>query len=143
MTARHTAQQLGGSSVLDREIQSDFDLVEAVREGLSASALEMALSRGMLSQKESDRLVIPRRPLSYRKKRGERLSTEESDKLARVARTEALAEETFQNKEKARGWLCDANRALGGQRPIDLLETEGGAQLVEQMLLRIAHGVFS
>lgn len=143
MTAQNTARQLGGSDALDREIQSDIDLVEAVREGLPVSALESVLNRGVLSRKEAEHLIIPRRTLSHRKKRGERLSTEESDKLARVARITALAGETFQNEEKARGWLREANRALGGRRPIDLLETEGGARLVEQVLLRIAHGVFS
>ena len=68
---------------------------------------------------------------------------EESDKLARVARAIAQAEETMQDATKAHAWLRRPNRALGGERPLDLLATEGGARLVEQTLGRIAHGVFS
>ena len=106
-------------------------------------ALETAVERGVLSRSEAERLIIPRRTLSHRKRRGESLTTDESDKLARVVRVAALAEETFQNADKAHAWLREPSRALGGERPLDLLETEGGARLVEQVLGRIAHGVFS
>jgi putative toxin-antitoxin system antitoxin component (TIGR02293 family) len=143
MTAEDIASRLGGSDALGRRIEGELDLVNLVREGLPVSALETAIRRGVLSRAEAERLVIPRRTLSHRKRRGEPLTTDESDKLARVVRVAALAEETFQDEEKAHGWLRDPNRALGGERPLDLLETEGGARLVEQVLGRIAHGVFS
>lgn len=38
---------------------------------------------------------------------------------------------------------CKVESELGGERSLDLLETEDGARLVEQILGRIAHGVFS
>ena len=113
------------------------------REGLPVSALETPIRRGVLSRAEAKRLVIPRRTLSHRRRQGEPLTTNESDKLTRVVRVAALGEENVQDEEKAHGWLRDPNRALGGERPLDLLETEGGARLVEQVLGRIAHGVFS
>lgn len=143
MIAEDVARHLGGSDSLGREVESELDLVRLVRSGLPPSALETVIDRGVLTRREAERLIIPRRTLAHRKSRGESLTTDESDKLARVVRVAALAEETFQSEEKAHGWLRDANRALGGERPIDLLETEGGARLVEQILGRIAHGVFS
>lgn len=143
MIAEDVARHLGGRESLGREVESEFDLVRLVRSGLPPSALETVIGRGVLSRREAEQLIVPRRTLSHRKRRGESLTTDESDKLARVVRVAALAEETFQNAEKAHGWLRDPNRALGGERPIDLLETEGGARLVEQILGRIAHGVFS
>lgn len=143
MVAADVARRLGGPETLGRQVKSELDLVDLVRSGLPPSALETAIRQGMLSRKEAEHLVIPRRTLSHRKRRRERLTTDESDKLARVARETALAEETFQNEKKAHGWMRDPNRALGGERPMDLLETEGGARLVEQILGRIAHGVFS
>lgn len=137
------AHRLGGVGALGREVQGELDLVRLVREGLPPKALETVVEGEILSRGEAERLVIPRRTLSHRKRRGESLTTTESDRLLRVVRVAALAEETFQSEEKAHGWLRDANRALGGERPLDLLETEGGARLVEQILGRIAHGVFS
>jgi putative toxin-antitoxin system antitoxin component (TIGR02293 family) len=61
----------------------------------------------------------------------------------RIARIAAVAEETFQNAEKAAAWLRRPNRALGDHKPLDLLITSTGARLVEDVLGRIATGVFS
>ena len=143
MVVEDVVRHLGGHEQLGREVETEFDLVRLVRSGLPPSALEAVIERGMLSRQEAEELIIPRRTLAHRKNRGEPLTTDESDKLARVVRIGALAEETFQNAEKAHAWLRDPNRALGGERPLDLLRTEGGARLVEQTLGRISYGVHS
>ncbi len=41
------------------------------------------------------------------------------------------------------GWLGKANRSLDGQRPLDLLASDAGTRLVENVLGRIEHGVFA
>jgi putative toxin-antitoxin system antitoxin component (TIGR02293 family) len=51
------------------------------------------------------------------------------------------AEETFANAEKARTWLRRQTRVLGGQSPLELLDTDVGARSVEALLGRIAHGI--
>ena len=143
MIVEDVARHLGGAESLGRPVESEMDLVQLVRSGLPPSALETVIDHGVLSSAEAERLIIPRRTLSHRKSRSEPLTTDESDKLTRVVRIAALAEETFQDDQKARTWLRDPNRALGGERPLELLETEGGARLVEQVLGRIGHGVFT
>jgi len=143
MIVEDVAHHLGGPESLGRAVETEFDLVRLVRSGLPLAAIDTVIAHGVLSRSEVEQLIIPRRTLQHRKQRGEPLTTDESDKLARVVRVAALAEDTFQSDDKAHGWLRDPNRALGGERPIDLLETEGGARLVEQILGRIAHGVFS
>lgn len=134
---------LGGTDALRREIHSDLDFVEAVEQGLPTRVIEEVLEGGKLRPQEVYDLVVPRRTLSYRKQKAELLSREESDRLARVARVMAFAEETFQDEEKARRWMRRPNRALAGRMPMALLETEQGALVVEAVLGRIAHGVFS
>jgi putative toxin-antitoxin system antitoxin component (TIGR02293 family) len=47
---------------------------------------------------------------------------EQSDRLARVARVIAAAEETFGNAEKAAVWLRRPTTALAGEKPLELLE---------------------
>ena len=143
MTSAAIARWLGGPKVLRSGVRSELDLVQAVRDGLPVASLDALVELGGLSSDEATRLVIPRRTLAHRRKRRQPLSVEESDRLARVARAIALAEETMQDPAKAHAWLRRPNRALGNERPLDLLATEGGARLVEQTLGRIAHGVFS
>lgn len=55
----------------------------------------------------------------------------------------ARASEVLGGQEKATHWLNRPNRALGGRRPLDLLDTDLGIQQVEQVLGRIEYGVYS
>ena len=52
----------------------------------------------------------------------------------------ALADRTFANSDKASRWLHKELRVLGGRRPIDLIRTQVGARIVEDVLRRIAWG---
>ena len=54
-----------------------------------------------------------------------------------------LAAEDFGNADKAAQWLRTPNRALGGALPIDHLDTDLGTREVENILGRIAYGVYS
>jgi len=60
-----------------------------------------------------------------------------------VARVGALAEEIRGNQVRAGRWLRERNLALGGSPPIHWLDTDIGAKEVEELLIRIAHGVHS
>lgn len=138
--AAAAAEQLGGVDTLGCEVTSDADLARAVESGFPTVSLE-ALAEHGLSDQEIGRLIINPRTLSHRRARRQRLTVEESDRAARVARTVALAERTFANREKARRWLHREVRSLQERRPIDLVRTHAGALLVEDALIRIAWGV--
>lgn len=70
------------------------------------------------------------------------LSSTESDRLYRLATIEAQAADVFEDEQIAADWLKTPNRALDA-RPIDLLDSETGADQVERVLTRIEHGVYS
>lgn len=139
MTVVELAGVLGVSNA---GIRSDLDLLEAVSRGLPTLAVDAVVHSGILSADEADRLVIARRTLAARKARGQDLTRDESDRLARIARVNAVALEQFGNAEKSSRWLRKPNRALGGRVPLDLLATGEGARVVEETVMRIAHGIF-
>jgi putative toxin-antitoxin system antitoxin component (TIGR02293 family) len=141
MTAHGVAERLGGRRVLKRVVESDFDLVEAIEEGLPIAAIESVIRDGTFSAGEIYELVLPRRTLTHRKEKRQPLTAEESDRLTRAVRLAARAEEAIGNAEKAARWLRRPNRALLGKRPLDLLESDVGARMVEQVLGRIEHGL--
>ena len=136
-----TVESLGGADVLGGEVRSETEFVERVEEGLPSGVVARLMELGGLSDAEMAQ-IIPRRTLSHLKNT-RRLSPEQSDRIARAAGVLALAHETFGSREKANGWMRDANRALDGKTPLSMLRTGSGAQLVEQVLTRIAHGVYS
>jgi putative toxin-antitoxin system antitoxin component (TIGR02293 family) len=141
MTAHGVAERLGGRDVLKRVVESDFDLVEAIEGGLPTAAVESVVRDGTFSTSEIYELVLPRRTLTHRKEKGQPLTPEESDRLTRAVRLAARAEEAIGNAEKAARWLRKSNRALLGKRPLDLLESDVGARMVERVLGRIEYGL--
>ena len=141
MTTRVLAEYLGGRQALGRDIRSDLDLDDAIRSGLPVKSVESVVRAGALRARELHALVIPRRTLAHRKRRGGRLSSEQSDRLARVVRVVTSAEDAIGDGAKAARWLRKPNRALQGRRPLDLLASDAGARVVEQELGRIEHGL--
>ena len=141
MTTQALAECLGGRQALGRDIRSDLDLDDAIRSGLPVKAVESVVKTGALRAPELHALVIPRRTLAHRKRRGGRLSSEQSDRLARVVRVVTSGEEAIGDGTRAARWLRKPNRALRGRRPLDLLASDVGARLVEQELGRIEHGL--
>ena len=68
------------------------------------------------------------------------LTADQSDRAARLARGLVLAERAFGSREKAHRWLHRDSAALGDRKPIDLIRTDAGARVVENLLARIAWG---
>ena len=76
-------------------------------------------------------------------KNNESLSTAEADRVFRLKRVSEIAERVFGNPEKAHRWLRESSIALDGITPIELLETEYGARIVENELGVIDYGMFA
>lgn len=124
---------------------SDTDLLKAVQDGLSPGALDGLRKHGF-SPEEIYRLVAPRTTLLRRQAGKLKLSTDESDRAARLARIHALATQTLGDQTKANHWLREPAPGLSGtpvQTPLDLLATEAGARHVEERLLQIAYGLYA
>ena len=55
----------------------------------------------------------------------------------------ALAEYVFEDKEAAKEWMRSRPLALGGKRPIDMLDSDKNAEELKTILRRIEYGVYS
>jgi putative toxin-antitoxin system antitoxin component (TIGR02293 family) len=139
MAVVEIAESLG---VAGAEIRSEMDLLDVVSRGLPPIAVDAVVHNGMLTAEEAERLVISSRALARRRARGLPLSIEESERLVRVARVDAIGLEQFGAADRAARWLRKPNRVLDGRSPLDLLATGEGARLVEDTIMRIAHGIF-
>ena len=144
METNAIAKVLGGRKVLGKAVKKADDLAQLVRKGLPASSVtalaeKLDMGNNVLSRK----LGIPQRTLTRRLSQRSRLTPAESDRTVRFARVYASAVEMIGDEDKAVEWLRTPNRALGGERPFDQLDTDLGAREVEDILGRIAYGVYS
>ena len=146
MSVAALAKKLGGKRVLGREVRSESDLIEVVRAGLPALALDSVLKEFAALvgiQPLIYSAVGKRRTLQRKRTMASALSIDEYDRLARLARLLVRAEEALGNTDTAHRWMVKPNRALGGERPLALLDSDVGSLAVERVLGRIEHGVYS
>lgn len=144
MTAAAITAVLGGQKILKKRVTSEHQLHVMTREGLPVMTFSTLADELNVDRKRLAKVVgISDRTLSRRLAAGSRLSAEESDRTMRVARVFAKAVDTFGTAEKASRWLQSPNRALGGDVPLELLDTDAGTQSVQTILQRIDYGVYS
>jgi putative toxin-antitoxin system antitoxin component (TIGR02293 family) len=144
MATHSVPEVLGGEHVLGRPVSKGGALAELVREGLPVKALLLLAERLDIRQAEiSEKIGIPRRTLTRRLQQHSRLTAAESDRAVRMAQVYSTAAETLGDEQKAAAWLKTPNRALRGGRPLDQLDTDPGVREVEDVLGRIAYGVYS
>jgi putative toxin-antitoxin system antitoxin component (TIGR02293 family) len=144
MTVEAITEVLGGSKVIKAAPKTTADLVALTRKGLPASALSALAGDLNMDRKAIGRVLgIPERTWMRRTASGARLTVAESDRTLRFARVLAFAIDVLGTAENASQWLQTANRALLGNTPFELLDTDAGVQTVETVLGRIAYGVYS
>jgi putative toxin-antitoxin system antitoxin component (TIGR02293 family) len=132
-------KKLGGRQSLGREISSEADLARVISRRIPLKALHY-MKRSGFSEREIERYIIPARTRRHRQGRNEPLTVDESDRLVRLTRIQALAEDVFGNAEKANTWLREGLGILDGKTPLEIAQTESGARVVEQILAKIDWG---
>jgi putative toxin-antitoxin system antitoxin component (TIGR02293 family) len=66
------------------------------------------------------------------------------DSLAsRKAKTLRLATKIMGGEDEAKRWMVKHVMGLNGQRPVDLLRSAEGAQMVRDFLVRLEYGVYT
>jgi putative toxin-antitoxin system antitoxin component (TIGR02293 family) len=140
---RAVVKELGGEQTLGRPLSSDRDMRQAIRDGFPPAVVKELMRTSGLTLKElASALDLSPRSLQRRRRSG-KLARYESDRLYRLARIVAIANECLGDHERAMRWLKHPNRALGGFAPVAAIDTELGARQVESILGRIAYGGIS
>lgn len=115
---------------------------EQVRKGLPIKALddlarELKVDRASLAEI----LGTSVRTLQRKAEGSERLGPVASDRLARIRRIFELAAHVLGESDKASRWLTARSRALDGEIPLSMLDTDIGTQRVQQELRQIEFGM--
>lgn len=79
-------------------------------------------------------LDISVRTLQRRRKQGSDLTPAESDRLWRLLHVWARSQAAFASDDAARTWLKTPHGLLGGETPLERLDTEPGLREVEDLL---------
>jgi len=134
---------MGGTSVVGSP-QSEFEFIKILRLGLPSKVIQCVVKSSAISEEVICKsLRIAKRTAARRKASAARLKAAESELIFRFSRVLVTATDILGDRDKARQWLLSENRALNGERPIDLLDTGIGFEDVMDVLHRIEFGVYS
>jgi putative toxin-antitoxin system antitoxin component (TIGR02293 family) len=141
------AELLGGSDVLPRAVHSPLEVHDLLLEGLPGTALDH-LVKGLVVLDKTDSLekAVGMSLRTYQRrldKPSQPLSQEQSGRAWRFAEVLAKATSILGSQEEAEHWLERPAMALDGRRPIDLLSTPTGLELVADHLTRLEYGVYA
>ena len=134
---------LGGKEVIGQTIHTEMDLYELGKEGIPKRALlDLAHNTNMSLRTISHILHITERTLQ-RKRDSDLLNESISEHVIQIAEVYSRGNEVFDSVDDFQTWLNTANKALGNRKPVELMSSRYGAQMILDELGRIEHGVFS
>jgi len=123
---------------------SRADLVAEIRLGLPVNVIDKLTQELAISQQTLLQIIALPTATLTRRRTQKRLTPQESDRVYRMAATYRAASELFDNDAKAtRRWLNEPAKALGGNTPLQHLDTEAGADDVQDLIGRLEHGVIT
>lgn len=139
---------LGGEKMFSPAVRSPLDAHQAVLKGFSNGALTSLVGKVAVMQQADimEKAVgISLRTFQRRKKDGasKPLSQEQSGRTWKFAEIVARATRVLGSQEDAELWLSRPAIGLNQQRPIDLLATTPGVEIVEDHLERLEYGVYA
>jgi putative toxin-antitoxin system antitoxin component (TIGR02293 family) len=138
---------LGGPEVLKWQLKDPLDAHELLLRGLPGAALTHLVDSLVLLHDPASlekAVGISLRTLQRRKvDPGRRLSPEQSGRAWKFAEILAKATAVLGSRAEAEQWLERPAIGLDRRRPIDLLATTAGVEIVETYLERIAYGVYT
>ena len=121
---------------------SEHSIMHLVEGGLPLKVIDHLIERGLTRNEVFD-TIIPLRTFKHRKSRHQHLSREESERALRAARILARAQAVMGDEASALDWLRAPKRRFEGRSPLEMLSTETGGRLVEQILIQIDEGMFA
>jgi putative toxin-antitoxin system antitoxin component (TIGR02293 family) len=137
----------GGPNALKRRVSNPIEAHEMILQGIPGQALEKLISHLIVIEaNEAFGTALGMSERTFQRHKADRsrtLSTEQSSRAWNFARILTKATSVFGTQEEAEKWMIEPAMGLNRWRPIDLLATAAGSELVEQFLERIDYGVYT
>lgn len=140
---KQTEALLGGSKKLPLRLHHKADYVRMTNIGLSKENFDSLREQTGLDVKTAAAVLslTPRTIQRFTSK--EKFRKPASEKLLRLADLYARGYSLFGSKEKFDEWISSPNLALENQSPLSLLDNHYGLDMIESIIGRMEHGIYS
>lgn len=125
------------------EVQTQFDFIECIRQGLPKKALDNLVSVAGFTTNEIAHIIHTSDRTLRRYTSSHKLDSEQSERVLELAKLYSRGEEIFGTLDSFKSWMDREVVAFGNKKPKSLLDTSLGIEMLMDELGRIEHGVFA
>lgn len=144
---QRVADLLGGDKTFGGSLTEPLEAHEKLLQGLPGQALGHLLDNLMVLKKgESLEAAVGMSLRTFQRRKdipSKPLSKDQSGRAWKFAEILARATTVFGTQQAAEQWLERPAIGLNERRPIDLLATQAGVDVVEEFLARLEYGVYA
>ncbi len=120
-----------------------LEKVGIARDGISKKDLESLKEKTSLDYDKLALALAVTRATLINKKGKEKFNAPLSERILDLASLYSYGYEVFEDEARFNQWMFRPNRALGGQAPYDLMDSQFGREEVRDIIGRIDYGVYS
>lgn len=117
--------------------------MEMMEKGINKSDLEKLKAKTNLDYDKLSGILSTARATLIKKKGKEVFSRPLSERIVSIADIYSYGFEVFDDEQKFNEWISSPLHALGGKRPLDLLDNQFGREEIKNLIGRIDYGVYS
>src|SRR5690606_6569313 len=119
-------------------------LVRVIRHGINYGVFEKMAEPMPFEKEEWARILnTTTRTLDRYKKEHGSFKSQQTERIIEIKQLYQMGVDVFGDKDNFDAWLEIENLSLGRIRPVSLLDTSVGIQMVKDELSRIEHGIFA
>lgn len=134
-------RNIGAEGFVKEQINNEYDFIPLIKKGLYKKNL-LKLAKEMALPLKDFAVFLPVSERTIRRyKSTQRLSSNVTEHILKISELYTKGVDVFGKKEKFLHWLNVDSRVLRG-KPLQLLDTITGINLIIQELERIEHGVY-
>ena len=138
----HLLTLLGGTKTIKSKVHNELDLILLTRAGLPKKSLDTLSAKLGISMERLSRLLNISLRTLQRKKDTDHLSIHVSEQILAIAEVVIRGIEVLGSQQSLEIWLHSQLAFLNNRKPIDIMDTTIGTQLLLKILGRIEHGVY-
>lgn len=135
---------LGGDRLVHTRIESEFDYITIGSSGITKGSVdELANFVGVTRKDMAERILDISVKTLERKTPTQKLDKRISSHAVEIAKVMQHAYEVFEDEQKVKLWVNTENKSLNGMRPVQLMDTLTGLNMIDEVLGRIEEGIYS
>ena len=129
---------------LESHLNDSFELIKISKQGIQFSLFQSLVLSGTFTLKQWAKFLhLTERSIQRYKKEGKSFEPIQSEKIIEIVKLQKRGHDIFNSSENFDLWMRSKIIAIGGIKPIDIIDSSFGLEVINDELTRIEYGVLA